>query len=118
MAIVSSHALNAVDGTHAGGIIVKFKSLSNERYFFSSIMDSGGRLKEEINPNLIDINEYCELTFYTQDYWNKKGLFDEKNQILNEIIFRFKMINVNSSYHIPIIISPHSYSVWLSGEHE
>ena len=25
MAIVSSHALNGVDGTHAGGIIVKFK---------------------------------------------------------------------------------------------
>ena len=48
MAIVSSHALNGVDGTHAGGIIVKFKSLSNERFFFSSIMDSGGRLKEEI----------------------------------------------------------------------
>ena len=42
MAIVSSHALNGVDGTHAGGIIVKFKSLSNERFFFSSIMDSGG----------------------------------------------------------------------------
>ena len=37
-------------------------------------------------------------------------------QIMDQIVIRFSMLNPDGKYHIPVIISPNSYSVWWSGE--
>ena len=39
MAVVSSHTLNGVDGTHAGGIAVSLRNLSSGEMLFDTAMD-------------------------------------------------------------------------------
>jgi len=35
-------------------------------------------------------------------------------QILEEIVIRFTMLDPEARYHIPVIMSPNSYSCWWS----
>jgi len=42
-----------------------------------------------------------------------KALLSEK-KIVSEITVKFKMLDPNKKYHIPIIISPNGYSIWWS----
>ena len=109
MAILTSHTLNGIDGTHASGILVKLIELNGET-IFSSKMDQGGRLKQHVKPELINVSSEFELTFYTGEYWSERGY----DQIMNQIVLRFRMPDPDASYHMPIIISPNAYSTWWS----
>ena len=75
-------------------------------------------LKKEIKSDQININDYCELIFFTEKYWKNKNLFINENQILDQVVIRFKILNIETTYHIPVILSPNTYSVWWSGEHK
>ena len=109
MAILTSHTLNGTDGTHAGGIKVIFSLVGGEN-IFETKMDEGGRLNEEIGSKYLDPTFSYELVFETGPYWIERGY----KQILDQVVLRFKMPDPNSNYHMPVIISPNSYSVWWS----
>jgi len=109
MAILTSHTLNGTDGTHAGGIKVIFSLVGGEK-IFETKMDEGGRLNEEIGSKHLDPTFSYELVFETGPYWIERGY----KQILDQVVLRFKMPDPNSNYHMPVIISPNSYSVWWS----
>ncbi|MBT6099676.1 MAG: hypothetical protein HOH05_15115, partial [Marinovum sp.] len=49
-------------------------------------------------------------------YWKSRELPRHGAQIMDQIVIRFSMPNPDGKYHIPVIISPNSYSVWWSGE--
>ena len=53
MAVVSSHTLNGVDGTHAGGIAVSLRNLNTGETLFDTAMDDGGRLVQETRSSSI-----------------------------------------------------------------
>ena len=38
----------------------------------------------------------------------------KKKKIVGEIVVKFKMTDNKKNYHLPIIISPNSYTVWWS----
>ena len=109
MAVVSSHILNGVDGTHAGGIKVHLINLNTGNVLFDAATDAGGRLKQEVaNP---DPKARYELVFQTGSYWDAQGGVTTRTP---EVILRFAMPEVDGSYHSPIILSPNGYSVWTS----
>ncbi len=111
MAIISSHTLNGVDGTHAGGINVTLSRLGkNNEIVFETVMDNGGRLEQEIAPDQINPDAIYELVFETGPYWNERGISGG----ISQIVLRFSMSNPNGKYHMPIILSPNSYTIWKS----
>ena len=109
MAILTSHTLNGTDGTNAGGIKVTFSLVGGEK-IFETKMDEGGRLNKKIGSEQIDPIATYELVFETGPYWIERGY----NQILDQVVLRFKMPDPTADYHMPVIISPNSYSVWWS----
>jgi 5-hydroxyisourate hydrolase len=114
MAIVSSHTLNGSDCTHAGGISVSLKKLNTNNYVFKTFIDNGGRLNESVSSEIIDKNANYELVFGTGPYWSSQSNFKGEIKIMEEIVIRFKIINKDSKYHFPIILSSNSYSTWWS----
>ena len=44
----------------------------------------------------------------------KTGDYFSEKKIVSEITVKFKMLDPNKKYHIPIIISPNGYSIWWS----
>lgn len=116
MAVVSSHTLNGVDGTHAGGIAVSLRNLSSGETLFDTAMDAGGRLQQDISAARVDPAAKYELVFATGAYWHSRNITGDGAQIMDEVVVRFAMPDAAARYHIPVILSPNSYSIWWSGE--
>ncbi|MDC3173740.1 hydroxyisourate hydrolase [Candidatus Pelagibacter sp.] len=110
MAILSSHLLNSVNGTHASGvkiIIHQIKKSGEKIIFFESETDKEGRILKDFELSNDDCRCDYEMICKTADYFSEK-------KIISEIIIKFKMEDPKKKYHIPIIISPNGYSIWWS----
>ena len=110
MVTLSSHLLNSVDGTHACGvkvIINQINSSGEKVIFFESETDNGGRILKDFDLSKNDCNCDYEMVCKTADYFSEK-------KIVSEIIIKFRMQDPKKKYHLPIIISPNSYSIWWS----
>lgn len=110
MAILSSHTLNGTDGTHAGDIAVTLTNLTSGTVVLSTAMDDGGRLSQDIPAERIDPAATYELVFATADYWSAKNI----PATVTQIALRFSMRDPKGAYHMPVILNPNSYSMWMS----
>lgn len=114
-AVVSSHALNAVDGSHAGGIAVRLVNLDTGETLFDTTLDDGGRLVREIADP--EPGARCEMVFETGDYWESRVVQTHGVRIMDQVVVRFTMPDPAGCYHVPLILSPHGLSLWCSTEH-
>ena len=117
MATITTHTLNSVDGTHAGGIAVSVYRLEADggrTELFSSTTDDGGRLTQEIPLDGGDATAKYEMVLDTGPYFEALGLGESEQPICSEVVYRFKMPDPSARYHIPMMLSPNSYSIWWS----
>ena len=112
MATISSHTLNSVDGSHAGGVSVTLVNIDTGTTLFSTHTDDAGRLQEQVSSDDLNPDHRYELTFYPARYWADQGI--EAAHCIDEIVLRFKMPDPDARYHMPIILSPNGYSTWAS----
>lgn len=113
-ATISSHILDAVTGTHVAAVTVTLACLKSDgthEVIFSTATDAGGRISKQIDLAHSDMQARYEMIFATGPHWRKQ---DDGGQIMQEIVLRFLMPDHHGSYHMPIIISPHGYSLWWS----
>ena len=115
MATISSHTLNGLDGTHAGGIGVRLRALRTGETLFDTETDPGGRLQQDVDLSDCTPGDQFELVFATGIYWRKFPVAKDQSKIIAEIVLRFQMPDPDGKYHMPVILSPNSYSVWASG---
>ena len=114
MAVLTSHLLSGLDGTHASGISVilfQIKSSGSCYKVFSNITDHGGRFSAEFKA---EANGQYELMVKTGDYFNTVKSGNSDVLVVSDIVIRFITKDPDGRYHIPIIISPNSYSCWWS----
>ena len=111
MATVSTHILNAVDGTHASGIPVSLVHLETGKVLVASETDESGRLKIEVDLSQYDPDEQYELVFDVRPYWDQFG----NSASIEEVVIRLRMSERDTPFHRPIILSPNGYSMWASG---
>ncbi|NBT33806.1 MAG: hydroxyisourate hydrolase [Rhodobacteraceae bacterium] len=110
MAKLTSHTLNGSDGTHAGGIAVTLRDPGSGTVLLTAEMDAGGRLAANIAAEKIDPFATYELVFETGPYWAARGV----TASVQEIALRFAMPDPEGAYHMPVILNPNSYSMWIS----
>lgn len=114
MATVSSHILDSVHGGSAVGIrveLLRIVSNTERQPVFDVIADSEGRISEAVRINAD--SEY-ELLFYGTDYFSDKSLPEKNEPMISTVVIRFSMSDDEKRYHIPLMLSPHAYSVWWS----
>ena len=117
MATLSTHTLNSVDGTHAGHVGVSLVRIGPDGArvaVFSKSTDAGGRLSERIDAAQIDSAADYELVFQTSAYFATRGLMLPGLRIQKEVVIRFCMPDPHAAYHMPLVMAPNGYSVWLS----
>ena len=113
MATISSHILDTISGISAAGIPVQLVRLdSNEKtVLFDIEADNEGRINEQLD---IDIDAEYELVFHSARYFSSQGISDAIENTMPTVVLRFSMPDNRKRYHKPIMLSPHSYSVWWS----
>lgn len=110
MAKLTSHTLNGSDGTHADGIAVTLRDTATGTVLLTAITDPGGRLAVTVPPDRVDPAATYELIFETGPYWAARGM----TASVHEIALRFAMPDPEGAYHMPVILNPNSYSMWMS----
>ncbi|MEM7130783.1 MAG: hydroxyisourate hydrolase [Chloroflexota bacterium] len=116
MATISSHVLDSIVGTHASGIriaCVKLTETSREP-LFDVIANEEGRIAESVETASADGNTQYELVFHTAAYFDAQPATPPARQIMTEVVVRFTIPEPDEKIHIPLVLSPHSYSLWWS----
>ena len=117
MALITSHILNSVNGTHAANIAVELIRIcqSGEREtLLQTSTDEGGRVSENVSLPDEACNDHYELVFKTGDYFKSQRLPLSGVSIMQEVVIRFTMPDHSGQYHMPLMLSPNSYSVWCA----
>ena len=117
MAVLSTHTLNSVDGTHAGLVSLSVQRINPDgtrSEFLSGQTDEGGRFAAEFELSSEDLQARFELVLQTGDYFMGKGISETESRICQEVVIRFSMPDPDRRYHIPLMLAPNSYAVWWS----
>ena len=117
MATITTHTLNSVDGSHAGGIPVSLYRLEaggGRTELFSLTTDDGGRLSQDVSLDGSNPAVKYELVLETGRYFEALGVGASEQSICTEVVYRFKMPNPAARYHIPMMLAPNSTSIWWS----
>lgn len=116
-ATISTHTLDAADGTHAGTVgvtLARIEADGRRTTLFAGATDAGGRLTIETGLAGADPLATYELVFATGAYWAGRGIPRAGPQICDEAVIRFRMPDPKGRYHIPLILSPNGQSAWWS----
>lgn len=128
---LSTHVLDTTSGLPASGMRIKLHRLSygksissGERHLLGEyVTNSDGRVDE----NLLEGDEFVagtyELTFGVADYFERERKDDACNvdeggndevviPFLSEVPIRFGVSDVNRHYHVPLLVTPFSYSTY------
>ena len=112
MTKLTTHVLDTYTGKPGGNIKVEVYHISNKRNKINSvILNSDGRTdKPLIEGDSFKEGQY-ELVFFVGDYFKKITKLP-KIPFLDEVVIKFGISNSNEHYHVPLLVSPWSYSTY------
>ena len=114
MAILTSHFLNGTNGTHAAAVgvtLIYIDCNGTRNKILTAKSDEGGRVSHDFDA--VADGTY-ELLIASRSYFESLTLPKVGKQLLEEIVIRFNIPQTNARCHIPVIMSPNSYSCWWS----
>ena len=112
MTKLTTHCLDTYSGKPAKGIKVEVYSISGKREKLNSTIlnDNGRSDKPLIEGSAFKEGQY-EIIFFV-GYYFKNITTLSKIPFLNEVVIRFGVSNAKEHYHVPLLVSPWSYSTY------
>ena len=112
MTKLTTHCLDTFSGKPAKGIKVEVYSISGKREKLNStILNDNGRSDKPLIEGAAFKEGQYELIFFVGDYF-KKMTDLPKIPFLDEVVIRFGISNSKEHYHVPLLVSPWSYSTY------
>ena len=113
MTKLTTHVLDVFSGRPGKGIKVElfFLNGDNREKINSIILNDDGRSDKPLVEKDKFKNGKYELIFYIGDYFKKITNLDEL-QFLDDVVVRFGISNNKENYHVPLLVSPWSYSTY------
>jgi 5-hydroxyisourate hydrolase len=107
---LSTHVLDISIGKPGAGISVQLWQLDGDsrKLLRSTITNLDGRTDAPLlGPDEVIVGEY-ELIFQVGNYFQRMG----KETFLQDVPIRFQVTRPEESYHVPLLVSPWSYSTY------
>tara|TARA_B100000700_G_C14422243_1_gene568711 strand:+ start:96 stop:446 length:351 start_codon:yes stop_codon:yes gene_type:complete len=113
MTKLTTHVLDIYSGKPGKAIKVELYNLSgNERKKIKTItLNSDGRADEPLLVGDKFLEGKYEMVFFIGDYF-KDVLSNTKIPFLDDVVIRFGISNSKEHYHVPLLVSPWSYSTY------
>jgi len=113
MTKLTTHVLDVYSGKPGNGVKVELYYLKNNdrKKIKSIILNNDGRAEEPLVEGVNFIEGKYEIVFFIGDYF-KKTINSKKIPFLDDVIIRFGISNSKEHYHIPLLVSPWSYSTY------
>jgi 5-hydroxyisourate hydrolase len=111
MARVTTHVLDTSRGTPGTDIKVELYAIDGgRRLIASAVTDRDGRA-ELTGQGAVNTGIY-ELVFRAGDYFRRSGVALSDPPFVDEVAVRFGIAEANGRYHVPLLVSPWSYSTY------
>ncbi len=114
MAKLSTHVLDTANGVPAQGIKLEFFRIDNDKQVLLKTLhtNSDGRTDELLlDDSNIEVGEYA-IVFHVASYFTGLGVKETKPAFLNKIPINFGIVDASANYHVPLLVSPWSYSTY------
>ena len=111
---LTTHVLDTARGLPAEGMKVDLYRIDGAdwTHLTTKITNSDGRTDGPILPaDEFRVGKY-ELLFYVGEYLDRIGAPAEVPRFLDEVPIRFGISDRTSHYHVPLLISPFSFSTY------
>ena len=112
MTKLTTHCLDTFSGKPAKGVKVDIYAVSSKREKLNTVtLNNNGRSDKPLLEGASFKEGQYELVFFVGDYF--KNLTNlPKIPFLNEVVIRFGISNPKEHYHVPLLVSPWSYSTY------
>ena len=112
MTKLTTHCLDTFSGKPAKGVKVDVYFVSGKREKLNTIvLNNDGRTDIPLVEGSSFKEGKYELVFFVGDYF-KTVTNLPKTPFLDEVVIKFGISNPNEHYHVPLLVSPWSYSTY------
>ena len=114
MTKLTTHVLDVAAGVPAAGMRIELYALdvSPARRVADARTNSDGRCSQPLlQGEGMRAGQY-ELRFFVAEYFRSRGVALTEPAFLDEVVVRFGIGDALQSYHVPLIVSPWSYSTY------
>ena len=113
MTKLTTHVLDVYSGKPGKGIKVDLYHVQNNKKekLNSVILNNDGRADKPLIEGSVFKEGQYELIFFVGDYF-KKITEVPKIPFLDDVVVKFGISNAKEHYHVPLLVSPWSYSTY------
>ena len=111
---LTTHVLDTSRGIPAVGLMINLYRVDTGRHIEISkmITNQDGRTETPILPtSKFELGCY-ELLFQAGVYFDALNIISDTPRFLDEIPIRFGISDIDSHYHVPLLLSPFGYSTY------
>jgi len=113
MGYLTTHILDTANGIPAAKVNIKLYSLTPIKKLIKEVVTNmDGRCDSPILSEQEFKKGKYELEFAIGYYFRHLGLQQEEPLFLDEVVIRFGINDEDSHYHVPVLVSPYSYSTY------
>lgn len=113
MGRLTTHVLDTAHGCPGKGIAVTLYRLDGgRRELCRTVTNADGRCDAPLlQGEALERGQY-ELVFAAGDYFRAAGVTLPEPPFVDEVVLRFGIADVDAHYHVPLLVSPWSYSTY------
>lgn len=111
---LTTHVLDTARGVPGAGIAVTLHRLDGDgcRLIARMVTNANGRTDKPLLEGEDFVAGRYELVFDTAAYFRAHGVVLADPPFLDEIVLRFALADAAAHYHVPLLVSPWSYSTY------
>lgn len=111
---LSTHVLNTAAGKPADGVPWALYRINGDTRegLASGVTNHDGRTDPPLLEGDAVVAGTYELVFEVADYFQNQGVVLSDPPFLNAIPLRFSIFDAAQNYHVPLLVSPYSYSTY------
>ncbi len=113
MGRLTTHVLDTAHGRPGAGIAIELYRIGATRERIAhSTTNADGRCDRPLLEGDFFAAGVYELVFRVGDYFAARGIVPPQPRFLDEVVIRFGIADPAQHYHVPLLISPYSYSTY------
>lgn len=113
MGRLTTHVLDISHGKSGQGLQIELYALTESRHLIKVVTtNQDGRCDQPLlQGEGLRVGVY-ELVFHAGDYFRNLGTVLPEPPFVDQVVVRFGVADSNAHYHVPLLVSPWSYSTY------
>ncbi|MGF1705514.1 hydroxyisourate hydrolase [Enterovibrio baiacu] len=114
MGKLTTHVLDTANGVPAAGVKLSLYRIDDDglKPLLSTSTNQDGRTNAPLLEGDAFRSGHYQLVFATAAYFRNRNTPLDSIPFLDEIVIRFGISDHNQHFHVPLLVSPYSYSTY------